>query len=630
MKGTRHNGRSGKDGVYNPLHNDRRFDPEHSEHIDNERVRQNIYWDCYQGYTTMADRGKEDNFSFNQIEMAYYVDHYSDYVINQNKRHEKARHPDRCKGVEDVLKNKKTCPEESIYQLGTIDEHASVETLVLVFDEFKKEFDERFGSNVHIIDWSLHMDEATPHIHERHVFDATNRYGEIEPKQEAALEELGFELPNPEKKRSKTNNRKVVFDSACRTMFLDICKRHGLEIDEEPSYGGRQYLEKQDYIRMKQKEEIAVQQEMLNQQRDKALRIEANSRAYHPICEYLEQLEWDGQERIRYVLQRYMGADASDFVYEVVKHFLMEALSRIYRPGCKADEMLCLVGQQGAGKSTFFRFLALNDDWFSDDLKQLNDSKIYEHLRGHWIMEMSEMIAAISAKSNEEIKSFLTRQKDTYRNPYDKYEEDRKRQCIFAGSTNTRQFIPFDRTGARRFLPIAIDSSKAEKHILDDEKEARSYFDQLWAEAMEIYWSTENKSSLLKFSKEMEQEISEYRKQFTQEDTMAGMIQGWLDAYKGSHVCSVQIWKEAFDHFDREPKKFETNEICSIMDTQITGWKRAGVHRFSKEGYGRQRSWIREGAEEEGGNEPDKDGFTKLTKAEQLELPFDLPDREKG
>lgn len=362
---------------------------------------------------------------------------------------------------------------------------------------------------------------------------------------------------------------------------------------------------------------------------DKALRIEANSRAYHPICEYLEQLEWDGQERIRYVLQRYMGADASDFVYEVVKHFLMEALSRIYRPGCKADEMLCLVGQQGAGKSTFFRFLALNDDWFSDDLKQLNDSKIYEHLRGHWIMEMSEMIAAISAKSNEEIKSFLTRQKDTYRNPYDKYEEDRKRQCIFAGSTNTRQFIPFDRTGARRFLPIAIDSSKAEKHILDDEKEARSYFDQLWAEVMEIYWSTENKSSLLKFSKEMEQEISEYRKQFTQEDTMAGMIQGWLDAYKGSHVCSVQIWKEAFDHFDREPKKFETNEICSIMDTQITGWKRAGVHRFSKEGYGRQRSWVREGTEE-GGNEPDKDGFTKLTKAEQLELPFDLPDKEKG
>ncbi len=39
MKGTRHNGRSGKNGVYNPLHNDRRFNPEHSEHIDNSLLQ---------------------------------------------------------------------------------------------------------------------------------------------------------------------------------------------------------------------------------------------------------------------------------------------------------------------------------------------------------------------------------------------------------------------------------------------------------------------------------------------------------------------------------------------------------------------------------------------------------------
>lgn len=29
-------------------------------------------------------------------------------------------------------------------------------------------------------------------------------------------------------------------------------------------------------------------------------------------------------------------------------------------------------------------------------------------------------------------------------------------------------------------------------------------------------------------------------------------------------VCSVQIWKEVFDYFDREPKKIEINEIYSI------------------------------------------------------------------
>jgi hypothetical protein len=226
--------------------------------------------------------------------------------------------------------------------------------------------------------------------------------------------------------------------------------------------------------------------------------------------------------------------------------------------------------------------------------------------------------------SNEEIKSFLSRQKDTFRNSYGKFEEDRPRQCLFAGTTNTKQFLPFDRTGARRFLVIEVDSSKAEKHLLDNEEESRAYFDQLWAEAMVIFNSCKDKGSLLKHPKEMEKQIIEYRKQFMQEDTMAGQVQGWLDGYAGTYVCSRQIWKEAFNHYDGEPRKYETNEICQIMDTQIIGWKRGGYHRFSKEGFGTQRCWIREGKEEtETVNQQDKDGFIKLTEGEQMKIPFD-------
>ena len=39
--------------------------------------------------------------------------------------------------------------------------------------------------------------------------------------------------------------------------------------------------------------------------------------------------------------------------------------------------MLCLVGGQGAGKSTFFRLLAGKDEWFSDDLRKLDDENVY-------------------------------------------------------------------------------------------------------------------------------------------------------------------------------------------------------------------------------------------------------------
>ena len=66
MKLTRHNGRSGKHGTYNPRHNDRRFDVENSEHIDAERARQNVYWDCYRGFTTheFRENPEQPDFSF--------------------------------------------------------------------------------------------------------------------------------------------------------------------------------------------------------------------------------------------------------------------------------------------------------------------------------------------------------------------------------------------------------------------------------------------------------------------------------------------------------------------------------------------------------------------------------------
>ena len=115
------------------------------------------------------------------------------------------------------------------------------------------------------LDWALHLDEGTPHIHERHVFDCENRYGELCPQQEKALEELGIPLPNPEKPKGRNNNRKQTFDAVCRTILFDIARRHGLHLDQEPSYGGRDYLEKQDYILMKQKEQLAAQEQKLEE-----------------------------------------------------------------------------------------------------------------------------------------------------------------------------------------------------------------------------------------------------------------------------------------------------------------------------------------------------------------------------
>ena len=210
----------------------------------------------------------EDDFgeTFADAEKLYYKLHYTDFVEKQNARNAKIRHTERNRNIEDLLTSKKTCPEETIYQFGTLESHASPKELFQIATEFMDEFHERFGKHVHILDWALHLDEGTPHIHERHVFDCENKYGEIAPQQEKALEALGFELPKPDKPLGRYNNRKITFDASCRTMLFEIAKRHGLELDEVPEYGGRAYLEKQDYILRKQNERIAEQKKELQEQ----------------------------------------------------------------------------------------------------------------------------------------------------------------------------------------------------------------------------------------------------------------------------------------------------------------------------------------------------------------------------
>ena len=352
---------------------------------------------------------------------------------------------------------------------------------------------------------------------------------------------------------------------------------------------------------------------------ENAIQIVANENRYHPVRDYLNSLQWDGTERIRYALHHFLGADTDEYTFEALKLFMMGAIRRVFRPGSKFEVMLCLVGGQGAGKSTFFRLLAVKDEWFSDDLKKLDDENVYRKLQGHWIIEMSEMIATANARSIEEIKSFLSRQKETYKVPYETHPADRLRQCVFGGTTNRQDFLPRDRTGNRRFIPVTVYPERAEVHILDDEAAARTYISQMWAEAMTIYRSGKYK---LSFSAEMNAYLKAHQQGFMQEDTQAGMIYAYLEDYTGDRVCSKQIYEEALGNCN-PPAEWETRAICEIMNTgiangSIQGWTAyKSPKRYKK--YGSQKGWERV-------NQPpaDKDGFREITEEEarQMELPF--------
>ena len=134
------------------------------------------------------------------------------------------------------------------------------------------------------------------------------------------------------------------------------------------------------------------------------------------------------------------------------------------------------------------------------------------------------MMATANAKSIEEIKSFLSRQKEVYKIPYETHPADRPRQCVFGGTSNALDFLPLDRSGNRRFIPVMVYPEQAEVHILEDEAASRAYIEQMWAEAMEIYRSGRFK---LAFSPAMQRYLKEHQRDFMPEDTKAGMIQAY-------------------------------------------------------------------------------------------------------
>ena len=201
----------------------------------------------------------------------------------------------------------------------------------------------------------------------------------------------------------------------------------------------------------------------------------ANENPFHPVRDWLNDLQWDGTSRLDHWLQTYCGVEDTAYSRAVAARYLISAVARVFQPGCKADCALILEGDQGIGKSTMLRVLF--DPWFTDEIADLGSKDSAMQLAGVWCIEMAELDALRGAEVSR-IKAFLSRTNDRYRPPYGKRVVDIARQCVFAGSVNEAEYLR-DATGGRRFWPVRC--SKA------DWAGVHAVREQLWAEAVVRY-----------------------------------------------------------------------------------------------------------------------------------------------
>lgn len=200
------------------------------------------------------------------------------------------------------------------------------------------------------------------------------------------------------------------------------------------------------------------------------------------LRDYLEGLTWDGQSRIGAWLYHAIGTEWNALAEAYARKFLIQAVARALQPGCQADSVLVLVGDQGAGKSTLFRVLA-GDDWFSDTVIDLHSNNRFSTINGTWIYEFAEL-ASFRASKSEPIKAFVTSRVDTWRPPYARTDITHKRRVVFVASTNEDEFLA-DYTGSRRFWPVKVRGPLNREWLA-------SVRDQLWAEAVVAFKAGED------------------------------------------------------------------------------------------------------------------------------------------
>lgn len=214
-----------------------------------------------------------------------------------------------------------------------------------------------------------------------------------------------------------------------------------------------------------------------------AITLVATDYPFHPIRDYLSNLPpWDGHHRIDRLLVEYGGAEDTPYTRFVTRKYLIGAVARVIKPGCKMDYSWCLVGDQGLLKSTFLETLAVNPEWYHDVALAVDNKDMNYILGCQWFIEFGEM-TSMRKSDVETVKQFLTKKSELYRKAYDRFLTRQDRLCVFSFTGNNSLFLS-DPTGNRRFWPVTI----TEKF---DIPAIANIVDQLWAEALAAYLQQE-------------------------------------------------------------------------------------------------------------------------------------------
>jgi predicted P-loop ATPase len=279
---------------------------------------------------------------------------------------------------------------------------------------------------------------------------------------------------------------------------------------------------------------------------NQAMRLYAMRRKRNEPKDWIHSLSWDGVSRIQSFFHKYFGASDSLYTHCASENFWIGIAARVFKPGCKLDNMVVLIGKQGALKSTSVS--VVGGKWAAEVSEKVSNKDFSVCIQGKLIIEMSELDSFKNADLSA-IKATISRPTDRFRVPYGKTPQDHPRKCVFVGTTNKPQFLR-DETGGRRFWPITV--GKIDKNSIEQDRE------QFFAEAFHKFKSS---AKWWDMPREATEAIQEEHRQI---DDWQEPIQEYIEMR--NDVTSLEVAKECLKINDLAKIDFQTtSRICKIL-----------------------------------------------------------------
>jgi hypothetical protein len=295
---------------------------------------------------------------------------------------------------------------------------------------------------------------------------------------------------------------------------------------------------------------------------ERAVAVVSRTHDFNPVRDYLQSVTWDGSARLATWLHDYLGAEAGPYAEKVGAWWLISAVARVFKPGCKVDTVPILEGPQGMRKSSALAVLA-GPEYFNDTPIDLDSKDAYSAIQGCWFVELAELDSLMRVEASR-AKAFFSSGKDRFRRAYARHEQDELRQCIFVGTVNLGEYLN-DPTGARRFWPIRCTVIRL--------AELEAIRDQLWAEAVVRY---EDKAVWYPTSPEDEALLDEPQATRTRRDAWESLIRSYLSKTTTGQVTTGDVLGGALNLEPRDWTPATQTRVGILMISRF-GWEKRRV-----------------------------------------------------